>query len=43
MWPAIDLRNRGVFMKLGKFETEGGECPRLKLCQMEWAQRERER
>ena len=24
MWPAMDLGNRGVFMKLGKFETEGG-------------------
>ena len=24
MWQAMDLGNRGVFMKLGKFETEGG-------------------
>ena len=24
MWPAMDLGNRGVFMKLGKFETKGG-------------------
>ena len=24
MWPAMDLGNRAVFMKLGKFETEGG-------------------
>ena len=23
MWPAMDLGNRGVFMKLGKFEAEG--------------------
>ena len=43
MWPAMDLGNRGVFMKLGKFETEGGEFPGLKVCKMEWDQRERER
>ena len=24
MWPAMDLGNRGVFIKLGKLETEGG-------------------
>ena len=24
MWSAMDLGNRGVFMKLGKFKTEGG-------------------
>ena len=22
MWPAFDLMNRGVFMELGKFETD---------------------
>ena len=39
----MDLGNRGVFMKLGMFETEGGEFLGLKVCKMEWAQRERER
>ena len=31
MWSAMDLGNRGVFMKLGKFETERGEFPGLKV------------
>ena len=43
MWPAMDLGNRGVFMKLGKFETErgggggGGGFSGLKVWKMEWA------
>ena len=31
MWSAMDLGNRGVFMKLGKFKTERGEFPGLKV------------
>ena len=33
MWPAMDLGNRGVFMKLGKFETEGGSLISAKKVQ----------
>ena len=30
MWPTMDLGNRGVFMKLGKFETEEGSSTNLR-------------
>ena len=35
MWPAPNLMNRGVFMELGKSETDWGEFSGLKVCKME--------
>ena len=34
MWPAMDLRNKGVFMELGKSETNWGSSG-LKVHKME--------